>query len=155
MYITLDKLKLDNLKYNLEILAQNNYIFNCQMYPHQLLRVGNIIANSNVKCIIDHCGLPELNNSQTKNEWVDMLCEYSKFAKFKISGVDINNNQDDIIEICQILIKTIQIDNLFIGSNFPVSDFEVIKCLYETLKKLLSRCDLDNLLISNAETYFF
>ncbi len=151
--ITTDKTKLENFAHNLVCLAQHNYIFNCQMYPYQLLRIKDIIKNSNVKCIIDHCGLPDFSNTENKNEWVTMLHEYNNVAKFKVSGLDINNNQNNMLEICQILFKIISIENLFIGSNFPVSPPKIMNDLIDIISKLLPKDDLYNVLINNANRF--
>ena len=106
--MTTDKTKLDNLAHNLICLAQNNYIFNAQMYPSQLLQISNIIRNSSVNCIIDHCGLPDFTTSESKNEWLNMLHEYGQIAKFKISGLNLNNNNENITEICENIFKILQ-----------------------------------------------
>lgn len=116
---TVNKILLDNLHQNLLLLSDCDYIFNCQMYPGQLIKIRDIVIDSQVKCVIDHCGLPIMENYLI---WLEMLAMYNHSKiYFKLSGFDINNNQKNYAAIVSDILKNISDNNLIFGSNYPFS----------------------------------
>jgi L-fuconolactonase len=103
---------LPNFKENLLALKNKNYIFNCQMYPEQLLKVCDEIVDSGVICIIDHAGLPDAPN------WQKMLQAYAQTpVYFKIT--------DNSPEVINKITQYIPINRLLLGSNYPVSMLKI------------------------------
>jgi predicted TIM-barrel fold metal-dependent hydrolase len=104
--MTINKDNLARLKTNLTTLAQNNYIFNCHMYPEQLLKIIDIINESKVSCIVDHCGLPLLDNKASLATWNNLLkTATNSNIYFKISGLDINQSYKGIDYILEQMFK--------------------------------------------------
>ncbi len=133
---TLDQLSMHNLFINLCSLARNNYIFNCQMYPNQLLRIVEIIRSSKVKCIIDHCGLPNGLKTKAHSEWLTMLQQYCELASFKISGLDHTMLDGSFDQICAAMLEIIPLKQLHYGSNFPIVQSSPDKILFNYLNSV-------------------
>lgn len=148
---TINNELMNNIYQNLSLLHSYNYIFNCQMYPDQLSRISKIIFDSKVKCVIDHCGLPELD----RNDWLSMLDIYKNSnAFFKVSGFDINNNQINVKSILDIILDKISHKHLIFGSNYPLVRSN---SLFEISNLIKSRNDdtlLKNLFFNNAYGLF-
>lgn len=120
---TEDESLLKNFASNLNSLAKSNYIFNAQMYPQQLLTIKNLIIHSNVVCVIDHAGLPIINNHKDYSLWLDMLEQFKDIAYFKFSGLDLNNDITDFALITSTLHQYIDQHKILPASNYPVSDY--------------------------------
>ena len=152
--ITLNPTKLLNLTRNLKTLKENNYIFSCQMYPDQLLRIYNIITIIKVTCIIDHCGLPILNSKFEHRRWLEMLKLYNGVATFKLSGFDINQNQYQIKRIISDLQKYIAPENIIFGSNLPITSITIIEKVKDLICDHYNIRDQHKIIYENANKLF-
>ena len=133
--ITLDEKKMLNLLANLKTLEKHGYIYNCQMYSDQLLRIYPLIIESKVKTVIDHCGLPLSINNKDFMVWQSMLDKYAQSnVFFKLSGLEMNDNWENRAKIVKILIDKISIDKLCYGSNFPLIKEDWLGQLLNLLK---------------------
>ncbi len=140
---------LSNFNTNLAILKDNDYIFNCQMYPDQLLKVQDLIIKSGVRCIVDHCGLPILTNKLNYLLWLNMLKYYKDSGiKFKLSGFDINNNELYHDEIISTMLDGLHSTQLVYGSNYPLTQSKSLEKLLEKLYSL-NRKHLKQILFKN------
>lgn len=149
--ITLSTANLDRLYFNLCYLAENNYIFDCQMYPEQLIRAFASIQKSQVKCVIDHAGLPTLDNFAS---WIEMLQLYNGVAEFKLSGLDLNEVQDNSRQICEQLVENIPLGNIHYGSNFPVTPRIHNDYLLEALNQIVNPEDLNQIMYLNSQRFY-
>ncbi len=105
---------LAHFKNNLNVLHEKNHIFNLQMTPVQLLKVSQIIIDSNVRCVIDHAGMPKLDGPQGRQQWLDMLQAYAKTSVyFKLTVTSP--------EIITSLLQQLTPKQFLIGSNYPVA----------------------------------
>jgi predicted TIM-barrel fold metal-dependent hydrolase len=148
--ITLSTDNLNNFKQNLAILASYQYIFNCQMYPEQLLRVCDIILASGVQCVVDHCGLPRL--AAKTDTWNTMIDIYKKTkVNFKLSGFDIHNN--DFKLIIDKMLDKIAPESLIFGSNYPF--INLVKQMHEYIIKNYGVDISNKILYTNANELFF
>ena len=146
--------KVQNLYQNLSLLHSRKYIFNCQMYPRQLLNIKDIIVDSKVKCIIDHCGLPVVHGEQL-DEWLAMLEVYKNTnVYFKLSGFDINNNQTNFKLILDSLLEKISDNRLVFGSNYPLAGEGALKLLQDFLVLNYNSEINDKILFANAKKLF-
>lgn len=119
--ITLDEKKMLNLFANLKTLEKHGYIYNCQMYSDQLLRIYPLIIESKVKTVIDHCGLPLLTTNEEFITWQVMLDKYTQSnVIFKLSGLEMNDNWENRSKIIDLLCDKISSSKLIYGSNFPL-----------------------------------
>lgn len=110
--ILLNTIDIAHFKNNLTMLKDKNYIFDCQMHPHQLLKIRDIICDSGVSCVIDHAGLPNLTTH--KQEWLAMLQAYATTGVyFKLT----ENNPEMIDGLLQYIPK----DKILLGSNYPIN----------------------------------
>lgn len=148
--VTLSETNLDRLYLNLCCLAENNYLFNCQMYPEQLIRAFASIQKSLVKCVIDHAGLPTLDNFET---WLSMLKLYKRTAAFKLSGLDLNGLQDNY-QICEKILESIPISDIQYGSNFPVTVINKSQDILAYLKQVVETSSLHSILHTNAFKFY-
>jgi L-fuconolactonase len=113
---------LANLVQNLVTLRNKGYLFNCQMYPNQLLRMEEILLDTRVSCAIDHCALPVYADEKKRNDWLAVLKIYGESdISFKISGFDMNNNKDNFAAIMDHMFENIEPAKLVFGSNYPLS----------------------------------
>lgn len=149
--VTLSDKNLKQLYLNLCCLAKNNYIFDCQMYPEQLIRAFESIQQSKVKCVIDHTGLPNYANLGL---WEQMLKLYNGNAAFKLSGLDLNGSQDDVSLICDTLFANIPNEDIHYGSNFPVTAISKNQEILSYLKTKLMLSDLNNVLFLNSVKFY-
>jgi len=108
----------------LEVLAQNNLVFDCQMYPDQLIKYIDIILRSNVTMALEHFGLPIFGNNKNISDWHIILreIEQSQNTFMKLSGLDLNNDKNQIAQCLDIVLSTIDSNKLCYGSNFPISN---------------------------------
>lgn len=152
--ITLDKQKLQRLHQNLTTLKENNYIFNCQMYPDQLLRIYDIVIDATVKCAIDHCALPNLNASFKNKEWLLTLKQYGTSAMIKLSGFNINDNEAYIERILLMIKEHVPVENLMFASNFPVTTSTISQQTKGFLNQLYNKVERYKILYQNAYGFF-
>lgn len=145
-----------NLFVNLQLLKQHNYIFECQMYPSQLIRAYPMLIQSGVACVIDHCGLPILDKGQNEyQEWLNMLdCYKSSNIMFKLSGFDLNDNISRVEQITLALLKVIPVPNLVLGSNYPLSPDIVWERLISVLNSNCTQQQIEQMLFANASRFF-
>lgn len=153
---TINDEQLANLLLNLQLLKQHNYIFECQMYPQQLIRAYPVLIQSGVSCVIDHCGLPILDKGQDEyQEWLNMLdCYKNSNIMFKLSGFDLNDNISRMEEIISTLLKIIPPINLLFGSNYPLSPDTVRERLILLLKSNCTQQQVEMILFANANKFF-
>lgn len=155
--ITLDKFKLYNLRQNLVSLKNHNYVFDCQMYPDQLLRILGTIQETGALCVVDHCGLPLLTTAANKTFWLNMLDEFKKSGVFfKLSGFDLNSNILNLNIILEQILDIIPDDRLMFGSNYPLS---LGIDLIQSIEKFLDITGLaflkERIFFENAYNFFF
>ena len=118
---TLYKLNLERLQQNLSVLARYNYIFNCQMYPQQLIKAWQYIAESKVSCLIDHCALPLITNKKNIEVWLEVLKLYNNLGTiYKLSGFDLNEGYKNLHFIVDKMCNVVPSSNLVFGSNYPL-----------------------------------
>ncbi|AUR50847.1 amidohydrolase family protein [Aquella oligotrophica] len=155
--ITLDEKKMLNLLENLKLLANNGYIYDCQMYPDQLLRIYPLIIESEVKTIIDHCGLPLSAKDKEFIGWQSMLDKYAQSSVFfKLSGLEMNDNWDNRSRIIKTIIDKISIDRLCYGSNFPLIKKNWLNELLNLLKNIgLTSQQTEKIFVKNALDFCF
>jgi len=154
--ITFNRDKLENLEKNLRLLKQNSYIYNCQMYPDQLLRIYPIIIESKVTTIIDHCGLPLLTNDEEFTIWQSMLDKYTQSNTiFKLSGLDMNDNWDNRVKIIQTMVDKVSMNKLIYGSNFPLLKKDWLNELSQLIKvHNSSEISVEQIFLDNAIKLF-
>ncbi|APC97497.1 amidohydrolase family protein [Francisella frigiditurris] len=113
---------LDKLK----ILKAYNMIFECQMYPDQLINSMPDIIKSNVICCIEHLGLPIKTSEENFDYWRAIFLEIinNKNIFLKLSGGDLNNSDNHIYEILYEIRGNVDSSKLCYGSNYPVSNKE-------------------------------
>lgn len=129
---TLNPTLMLQLKDNLKVLKEYDYIFDCQMNPAQLLRMADIINESGVHCVVDHAGLPNFATQAHKQQWLDMLkCYAQTSVYFKLT--------ENLPEVMTSLTENLSKRQLLIGSNYPVSIHE----LYDLPQELID-CNTKN-----------
>lgn len=142
----------------LAILAQNNKIFECQMYPDQILKTLDIIDNASVKTAIEHCGLPYFGDLKDIKTWEKMIIEISKNSNIvlKLSGLDMFNlNEKQKINCIEHMINFIPANRLCYGSNYPVCNTEHYLNWYHFLKNRIDPKDQDHIFSQTAfDTYW-
>ena len=108
----------------LEILAKNNLVFDCQMYPDQLIKYIDIIIKSNVIMALEHFGLPILADNKNMSLWNVVLkeIEQSQNTFIKLSGLELNNDNNKIAQCLDIVLRTVNSGKLCYGSNYPISN---------------------------------
>jgi predicted TIM-barrel fold metal-dependent hydrolase len=155
--ITLDEKKMPNLLENLKLLANNGYIYDCQMYPDQLLRAYPLIIESKVRTIIDHCGLPLSAKDEEFIGWQTMLDQYAESSViFKLSGLEMNDNWDNRGRIIETIIDKISIDRLCYGSNFPLIKKDWLSELSNLLENIgLTSQQTEKIFIKNTLDFCF
>ena len=111
-----------NLVGNLMILADNNFIFDCQAYPRQLLQLLPVFKQSKVMTAIEHLGLPIWENKMQKNIWQQSMLELSRLENvfLKLSGLAMLDQLDYAKDIIEYVLKCFKCSRLMYGSNNPV-----------------------------------
>lgn len=150
---TLNQAKLHRLQANLSILKKYGYIFNCQMYPQQLLRASQYIAESQVTCLIDHCALPLVRCKNTMQAWLEVLKVYNNInAYLKLSGLDLNETYNSCDMIFENIFDSIPWRKLVFGTNYPVGvGVNSSKVLLEFLGNNLLNNIAENIFFTNAK----
>lgn len=117
-----NKALLNNFINNLIILSKNKYIFELQMYPEQLIKIHPQIIDSSINnLVIEHCGLPTIEEDVISSKWFEMVELYKNIAVFKLSGIELTNAQNNLEKIIIHLISKTQ---TMFGSNLPISELE-------------------------------
>lgn len=113
----------DDLEDKLRILQQNNLVFEAQMYPEQFLTILNSIDNSQVTMVIEHFGLPILEDKESLESWYNLIkeCKQNKVWNLKLSGFELNNDFSDVNKALDFVFENINDSQLCYGSNYPVS----------------------------------
>ncbi len=108
----------------LKILEHYNLVFECQMYPNQFLDNIDIIHKSGVTTAAEHFGLPIFASQNNIKQWNTLLNEINQSDNitFKLSGLDLNNDDKYIKSSLDKVLNTITSDKLCYGSNFPVTN---------------------------------
>lgn len=114
-----------NIAKNLEYIALNNLIFDCQAYSSQMKNLLPAIIKSNVTTIIDHILLPawDEQNDEDCKLWQDTIMELAKHTNIylKLSGLNMfqaMENYDFVVDFC---LDNFPQERLMYGSNYPVS----------------------------------
>lgn len=113
----------ENIANNLEYLASNNLIFDCQLYAHQISNILPAIVKSNIITVIDHMLLPAWDNHGDKDcqLWQDKIVEISQhkniYMKLSLLGI-LQNKFDFAVRFC---LENFAINRLVYGSNYPIS----------------------------------
>ncbi|AJI52594.1 amidohydrolase family protein [Francisella philomiragia] len=123
-YSPFDKEIPSDLFEKLVILKKYNMIFECQMYPQQFVNAVSDILKSNVTCCVEHFGLPIKTRDDNLLYWRDLLryVDNNQNLYLKLSGGDLNNNEDKIKEILEEVKNSVASSKLCYGSNYPVSN---------------------------------
>jgi predicted TIM-barrel fold metal-dependent hydrolase len=94
------------------------------MYPDQLIKYIDIILKSNVTMALEHFGLPVFNDNKNISQWHSILKEIEQGQNtfIKLSGLDLNNDNNQIARCLDIVFSTINSNKLCYGSNYPLSN---------------------------------
>lgn len=115
----------ENIAKNLECLAHNNLIFDCQVYAYQMKNILSAIIRSNVITVIDHMLLPAWNKQGDEdcNLWQDAITEVAKHKNIymKLSGLDMFQSPNDFDFAVIYCLEKFPNERLIYGSNYPVS----------------------------------
>lgn len=149
-----------NILQNLSCLAQNNLIFDCQMYPYQIQNILPAITSSNVTTIIDHLALPAWNqdNDEDHKTWKEAIKKLSllKNVFIKMSGLDMFKQEAEFDTVVNYCLENFPINRLMYGSNYPVSCNHDYNHWYSYLKKInLSADEKEQIFFKNAHDLFF
>ncbi|MCC2625259.1 MAG: amidohydrolase [Burkholderiales bacterium] len=149
-----------NIMQNLKYLAQNNLIFDCQMYPYQIQNIIPAITSSNVTTIIDHLALPAWNqdNDEDHKVWQQTIKNLSllKNIFIKMSGLDMFKQEAEFDTVVNYCLENFPIEQLMYGSNYPVSFTHDYNYWYNYLNKLnLSADEKEQIFFKNAHALFF
>lgn len=142
----------------LKILAKNNLIFECQMYPQQINNALEIIINSNVKTVIEHFGLPLCHNETDMIKWQKMINNISQHENIylKLSGFFmLNDNETDCKKALNYIFEKIPASRLCYGSNYPVCNTDHYSYWYELLKDYAPEEMHDDIFYNTAKKIYF
>lgn len=122
-YSPFDKAIPKDIQAKLEVLEQNNLVFEAQMYPEQFLPIMDVINNSGVKMAVEHFGLPIFASNGNIKEWQKFIKDISQNKNWhlKLSGFDLNNEISNVDRALDFVFDNIKEKQLCYGSNFPVS----------------------------------
>ncbi|GGF91292.1 MULTISPECIES: amidohydrolase family protein [Cysteiniphilum] len=124
----------------LTILYKNNMVFECQMYPSQILHCIDSITESKVTTVIEHMGLPLCNSEQDFLVWKQMIEKIGQCENItlKLSGFFMLNNNLDQLEVAMDWIQQhIPTVRLCYGSNHPVCNTNDYMKWHNTLSKYI------------------
>ena len=149
----------ENIKGNLEYLAKNDLIFDCQVYSNQMKNVLPAIIASKVTIVIDHMLLPAWNNYNDEycKLWQETITQISSLdnVHLKLSGLDMflpENNFDSAVKYC---VEKFPSSRLLYGSNYPVSFNHDYNAWYNYLVNLeLSDSEKEQIFYKNAMNLF-
>lgn len=149
-----------NIYDNLDYLAKNNFIFNCQMYPYQINNILSAIISSGVTCVIDHLALPAWNEKGDIDHqlWQEMIIKLSKLDNvfIKVSGIDMFRKEAEFKDVVQFCLDKFPINRVMYGSNYPVSFNNDYNYWYEYLSIMnLSSVEKEQLFFKTAYEVFF
>ena len=114
-----------NISQNLTVLSEKKFIYDCQMYPKQLLDSLQTISDFNGTVVIEHLGLPYFGDLNDKTLWKKAITELAKLKNthIKISGLNMFNDRytaKDITEIVGLCVDQFTDDRSLYASNYPV-----------------------------------
>jgi L-fuconolactonase len=150
-----------NISQNLAVLSENKFIYDCQMYPKQLLDSLQTIADFNGTVVIEHLGLPYFGDLSDKTLWQKAITELAKLKNtyIKISGLNMFNDQytsKDITEVVGFCLDQFTDDRSLYASNYPVDHGNDYSRWIHALNGLcLSDLSKDKIFYKNSlEVYF-
>lgn len=154
-----DLSKNSNILQNLTYLAQNNLIFDCQMYPNQIENILPAISSSNVTTLIDHLVLPqwEINGDDDHKMWMETIAKLALLDNvyIKVSGLDMFKQEAEFNSVIKHFFETFPIKRSMYGSNYPVSFNHDYNFWHNYLNKLkLTHDEKDGLFFRNAHDLF-
>ncbi len=155
-----DLSKHANIAANLKYLAQNNLIFDCQMYPYQLNNILPAITESGVLSVVDHLALPAWREKDDPDHklWQDTILGLSEIDNvfIKLSGIDMFRRETEFDEVVKFCLKNVPIGRLIYGSNYPVSFTHDYNYWFDYLNNLgLSATEKEQIFFKNAFDIFF
>lgn len=147
---------LKNIFYrNICTLNKHGYLVNLQMYFEQLLNCYHEIKTSGITSLIDHLGLPNYSCINKVAQWIKFLKMYSNISYLKLSGIDIDKENKDILSVLRNVKLYYDVDKLIYGSNYPVSKIETINYFKEQIETVFSTGETDKIFADNAIRLLF
>lgn len=150
----------NNIFDNLKCLAQNNFIFDCQMYPRQINNVLPAIVDSGVLCVVDHLALPAWYKEGDQDHilWQDTIIKLSRINNIfiKLSGIDMFRKEIEFDSVVEFCLEHVSSNKLIYGSNYPVSFTHDYNYWYEYVNRLnLDQATKEQIFFKNAYDNFF
>lgn len=121
---------LDNLVTNCSILAKYGYILELQLYPEQFIKLAPTLSKLPLKVVFEHALLPTIHNHSLWEQALELI-QQSTNLYLKISGMDINHNQANMISIISNIMKFITSNKLVLGSNYPFIGYTEFEEIFE------------------------
>lgn len=152
-----DLSKHENIPRNLEHLATNSLIFDCQVYADQLENILPAIVKYNNVTVIDHMLLPAWKSIDDEDckYWQNAIIEIARHKNIylKLSGLDMFQQDFDFaVKFC---LENFPLERLMYGSNYPVSCNNDYNIWANYLDKLdLSKEIKEHLFYKNAQKIF-
>ncbi|WP_440615468.1 amidohydrolase family protein [Cysteiniphilum sp. 6C5] len=127
-----------NVLANLQILADYDFIFECQAYPRQLLNLATHLKASRVKTVIEHCGLPLWDSHEQRKLWQQSMRVLSDIenVSLKLSGLQMLGQLAHSKAIVDYAIDCFGYQRLMYASNNPVCFGDNPLEWFETLNQL-------------------
>ncbi|MFZ9036213.1 MAG: amidohydrolase family protein [Francisellaceae bacterium] len=129
-----------DFKTKLEILKKQDFVFECQMYPLQLINCLNDIGESGVSAVVEHMGLPLVDNDSELQTWramIKAMAEYENMV-LKLSGFFMLNHEVTELKRCmEHILSHIPANRLCYGSNYPVCNSDDYSAWYRCLKRYI------------------
>ncbi|MBK2125424.1 amidohydrolase family protein [Fangia hongkongensis] len=124
----------------LTLLSTTKMIFECQMYPQQILNTLDVIEKSNATTAIEHMGLPLCQQKKEFSLWQEMIQNVAQLANIyvKLSGFFMldGNTSDDLQRALDYIFTYIPANRICYGSNHPVCNTDNYELWQNTLQKL-------------------
>ncbi|WP_235826896.1 amidohydrolase family protein [Facilibium subflavum] len=130
----------EDFKQKLAYLAQHNMVFECQMYPQQIINCLGDIEKSAVTTAIEHFGLPLCASDKDMQYWKAMVDAIANKTNIfvKLSGFFMLNQSKKDMQYClKYLLDRIPSNRLCYGSNYPVCHTENYDYWFELLKTVI------------------
>ena len=148
-----------NIKGNLDYLAKNNLIFDCQVYSEQIKNILPAIISSQVTTVIDHMLLPAWDHYNDKdcNLWQKTITQLSTLSNvyLKLSGVDMFQPKSNFNSAVMYCLDKFSSKRLIYGSNYPVSFSNDYNYWYNYLATFkLSESEKECIFYNNAKKLF-
>ncbi|MEN9391081.1 MAG: hypothetical protein RL017_378 [Pseudomonadota bacterium] len=149
-----------NIGNNLLYLANNELIFNCQIFPHQLINLLAPLKYSGVTTVIDHMFLPLWQDINDSNGilWTKALDLIANLPNvyLKLSGIDMFQPEAIFTNTMQQCLQRFPVARMLYGSNFPVSFTSDYDFWYNFIKQLIKLPEEQNqIFYANAFNLFF